>query len=76
MNIQTQGNKGFLYKMGEVQKAQGSSDLIRGKKLSIITLLYDLSSLGLPLDVFLYQLQGSFLVRNWLGTVEATGTNR
>jgi len=43
MNIKSQGNKGFLYKMGEVQKAQGSSDLIRGKSqynnLSLSSLL-------------------------------------
>ena len=60
--------------MGEVQKAQGSSDLMRGKSqynnLSLSSLL------GLPFGVFLYQFQSSFLVRNWLGTVEATGTNR
>jgi len=56
--------------MGEVQKAQGTSDLVKGQPQHNNLALSSFSlPLGLPFEVFLYHLQISFLVRSWLGTV-------
>ncbi len=54
--------------MGEVLEAQGSSDLVRDN-LTRVIFLSILSSLGIPIESFLYFYQSSFLVRNSLGTV-------
>ena len=54
--------------MGEVQEAQGSSDLVR-ENLSRVIFLSLLSSLALPIEAFLYFSQSSFLVGNSLGIV-------
>jgi len=60
--------QGFPVQMGEVQKAQGTSDLVKGKSQHNNIALSS-PPLGLPFEVFLYHLQSSFLVRSWLGTV-------
>ena len=54
--------------MGEVLEAQGYSDPVRDN-LSKVFFLSIFSSLGLPIEAFLYFSQSSFLVGNLLGTV-------
>ena len=54
--------------MGEVLEAQGSSNLVKDN-LSKVIFLSIFSSLGLPIEAFLYFSQSRFLFGNSLGTV-------